>query len=79
MPKDRHIQLIAQHGRIRWQRATGYGRRNLVETTMGRYKHLIGPKLRARSLQGQQGEAAIAFAALNKMIRVAKPMTVRTA
>ena len=77
--RDRHIQLIAQHGRIGWQRATGYGRRNLVETTMGRYKHLIGPKLRARSLQGQQGEAAIAVAALNKMIRVANPMTVRTA
>jgi hypothetical protein len=77
--RDRHIQLIAQHGRIGWQRATGYGRRNLVDTTIGRYKHLIGPKLRARSLQGQQGEAAIAVAALIKMIRVAKPMTVRKA
>jgi transposase len=78
-PRDRHIQAIALHGRIGWQKATGYGRRNLVETTIGRYKHLIGPKLRARSLQGQQGEAAIAVATLNKMIRVAKPMTVRTA
>jgi hypothetical protein len=78
-PRDRHIQLIAQHGRIGWQRATEYGRRNLVETAIDRYKHLIGPKLRARSLPGQQGEAAIAFATLNKMIRVAKPMTVRMA
>jgi hypothetical protein len=59
--------------------AAAYGRRNLVETTIGRYKHLIGPKLRARSLQGQQGEAAIAVATLNKMIRVEKPMIVRTA
>jgi transposase len=75
--RDRHIQLISQHGRIGWQRATGYGRRNLVETTIGRYKHLIGTKLQARSLQNQQGEAAIAVAALNRMIRVAKPMTVR--
>jgi transposase len=49
--RDRHIQFIAQNGRIGWQRATGYGRRNLVETTIGRYKHLIGPKLRARSLR----------------------------
>ena len=78
-PRDRHIQLIAQNGRIGWQRATAYGRRNLVETTIGRYKHLIGPKLRARSLRGQQGEAAIAVAALNKMVRVVKPMTVRVA
>ena len=31
-----------------WQRATSYGRRSLGETAIGRYKHLIGPKLRAR-------------------------------
>jgi hypothetical protein len=54
-----------------WQRATGYGRRNLVETVIGRYKHLIGPMLRARTLPTQQAEAAIAVAALNRMIRIA--------
>ena len=48
--RDRHIQLIAERGRIGWQRATGYGRRNHVETAIGRYKHLIGPQLRARNL-----------------------------
>jgi hypothetical protein len=78
-PRDRHIQFIAQSGRFGWQRTTAYGRRNLVESTIGRYKHLIGPKLRARSLRSQQGEAAIAVATLNKMIRVAKPITVRLA
>jgi hypothetical protein len=56
-----------------WQRATGYGRRNLVETAISRYKHLIDPKLRARMLPTQQGEAAIAVAALNQMIRIAEP------
>ena len=55
-PRDRHIQLMADRGRIGWQRATRYGRRNHAETTMGRYKHLIGPKLRARSRPGQLGE-----------------------
>ena len=76
-PRDRHIQLIAEQGRMAWQRATGYGRRSLVETAIGRYKHLIGPTLRARTLPGQQGEAAIAIAALNRMIRTAKPVSVR--
>ncbi len=76
-PRDRHVQLIAERGRMAWQRATGYGRRNLVETAIGRYKHLIGPKLRARTLPGQQGEAALAVAALNRMIRIAKPVSVR--
>ena len=75
--RDRHIQLIAEKGRMGWQRATGYGRRSLVETAIGRYKHLIGSKLRARSLAAQQGEVAIAVNALNRMIRVAKPLSVR--
>jgi len=76
-PRDRHIQLMTERGRMGWQRATGYGRRNLVKTAMARYKHLIGPKLRARSLPAQQGEIAIAVAMLNTMIRTAKPVPVR--
>ncbi len=76
-PRDRHIQLIAKQGRMAWQQASGYGRRSLVETAIGRYKHLIGPKLRARTLSGQQGEAALAVATLNRMIRTAKPVFVR--
>jgi len=27
--RDRHIRLIAERGRMGWQQATGYGRRNL--------------------------------------------------
>jgi hypothetical protein len=60
-----------------WQRATGYGRRNLAETAIGRYKHLIGPKLRARTDLGKQGEVALAVQVLNRMIRKAKPVTIR--
>lgn len=76
-PRDRHIAIIADRGRMAWQKETGYGRRNQVETAIGRYKHLVGPKLRARSLPAQQGEVAIAVAALNTMIRTAKPESVR--
>ena len=66
--RDRHIRLMAERGRMGWQRATGYGRRNQAEAAMARYKHLIGPKLRARSLPAQKGEIAIAAAALIRMI-----------
>ncbi len=62
-----------------WQKATGYGRRSLVETATGRYKSLIGPALRARSLPSQRGEVAVTVAVLNKMIYVAKPISVRVA
>ncbi len=77
--RDRHIALMAYKGRMVWQRATGYGRRNHVETTMGRYKHLIGSRLRARTLLVQQGEVAIAVAVFNRVIRIAKPVSVRRA
>ncbi len=75
--RDRHIALMAEAGRMGWQRAAGYGRRNQAETTMGHYKRLIGSRLRARTLTAQQGEAAIAVAVLNQMIRIAKPILVR--
>ena len=39
---------------------------------MARHKHLIGPKLQARSLPGQKGEVAIAVAVLSGMLRTAK-------
>jgi hypothetical protein len=48
--RDRHIRVIAEKGRMAWQKATGYGRRSLAETAVGRYKAIIGPKLRARGL-----------------------------
>ncbi len=76
-PRDHHIQLMADRGRIGWQRATGYGKRNHAETAMSRYKHLIGPKLRARTRANQDGEVALAIQVLNRMIREAKPASVR--
>ena len=59
-PRDCHIQLIAEHGRVAWQRMTDYGRRNAAETAVSRYKHLIGPRLRARNALAQAGEVTLA-------------------
>ena len=77
--RDRHIRLIAKKGRMARQKATGYGRRSLAEAAVGRYKGIIGPKLRARLLPAQQGEAAVAAEVLNRMLRVAKPVSTRVA
>ena len=76
--RDRPIEMIEAKGRLGWQKATGYGRRSLVETTMGRYKRIIGPQLRARSLAGQQTEAAIGVAVLNHMLEAGRPDSVRS-
>jgi hypothetical protein len=46
--RDRHIEAIRADGRMKWQATTGYGKRSLVETAIGRYKSIVGPRLRAR-------------------------------
>jgi transposase len=75
--RDRHLKMITDHGRLAWQVATRYGQRSLVETTMGRYKSLIGPRLHARGFAAQQTEAAIGVEVLNRMLVAGRPDSVR--
>jgi hypothetical protein len=75
--RDRHLEMITERGRLAWQVATNYGQGSLVETTMGRYKALIGPRLRARSFAAQQTEAAIGVAVLNRTLATGRPKSVR--
>nr|ALU64620.1 Aldehyde dehydrogenase B [Rhizobium leguminosarum bv. viciae] len=75
--RNRHIAAINSDGRMKWQVSTGYGKRSLVETAIGRYKSIIGRRLRARSLPGQQTEVAIGCAVLNRMLACARPKAVR--
>jgi len=49
----------------------------LIETTMGRYKALIEPRLRARGFAAQQTEAAIGMAVLNRMLVAGRPKSIR--
>ena len=63
--RDRHIQTIAEKGRLGWQKAVGYGKRSLVEVAMLRYKTLIGRCLHARILPTQKTEAKVACKAIN--------------
>jgi len=75
--RNDHIASMHKDGRSKWQAATGYGKRALVETTIGRYKGVIGPSLRARSFLTQQTEAAIGVAILNRMLACGRPKSVR--
>jgi Transposase DDE domain len=75
--RDRHLAAIAEHGRIAWQRSSGYSLRSLVETAMYRYKTIIGRRLQARSLRTQRTEAKIACNVLNRMTWLGMPVTVR--
>jgi len=40
--RDRHLQIIAERGRMAWQKASGYNWRALVEADISRFKRVIG-------------------------------------
>ena len=75
--RDAHLRTIKKHGRIGWQRRSGYCRRSLVETAMFRYKTIIGRRLHARTLPNQKTEAKIGCGVLNRMTSFGMPISVR--
>ena len=75
--RNERVRQIHRKGRKRWKRESGYHRRSIVESTMSRYKRILGPQLLARSWSGQQTEARIGCAILNRMMQLGKPQTVR--
>ena len=77
--RDHHLQLIAERGRMRWQRASGYNRRARIEATMGRFKGVIGDGLRSRTDQRRATEVDVAVRALNRMLELGRPSYVRLA
>jgi hypothetical protein len=77
--RDRHLQSIAEHGRIGWQKQSGYTRRALVESAISRFKRVIGDALRSRTDRCRASEVAIAVQALNRMLELGRPKSVRIA
>lgn len=57
--RNRNIQEIKDIGRMQWPGMREYGRRNLSELGVQRYKRIIGDSLRARDLVCQKQEAMI--------------------
>ena len=77
--RDQHLQLITKHGRMGWQKATGYNCRALAETAISLHKRVIGDALRSRTDRGQATEVATAVRALNRMLELGRPRSVRIA
>lgn len=77
--RDCHIADIAARGRMAWQKASGYNQRSRGETLMGRWKGIIGPKLKARAFENQKTEAKIGVRVLNRMTELGRPHFERTA
>ena len=77
--RERHLERIAEHGRMGWQRPTGYNRRALRRRRSSRFKRVIGTRSLARRPGGQAAGVAIAVRALNRMLELGRPKSVRIA
>ena len=61
--RDRHLQGIAEHGRMGWQKRSGYNTRARAEAAIARWKQVIGdgrsrPRFRVRSTWNVGGGCA---------------------
>jgi hypothetical protein len=85
--RDRHLQHvkprgspdIAEHGRMAWQKASGYTTRARAEAAIGRFKQVIGDGLRSRTDERRETEVDIAAYALYRMLKCGRPSYGRTA
>jgi Transposase DDE domain len=75
--RDRHLQYIAEHGRRAWQRASGYTKRARAEAAIGRWKQVIGDRLRAHTDERRATEVDVAGHVLNRMLDLGRPNYVR--
>ena len=77
--RDRHLQTIAERGRMACQKASSYNWRAVVEADISRFKRVIGNGLRSRTDQRRGIEVAIAVSALNRMLEPGRPEYIRLA
>ncbi len=79
MQRDRHLQHIAEHGRMAWQKASGCNKRVRAETAMARHKQVTGDGPRSRTGERRAAEVAVAAYALNRTLELGRPNSVRVA
>jgi len=77
--RDRHLQLIAEQGRMAWQTGSGYTKRARAEAAIGRWKQVIGDRLCAHTDERRATEVDVAVHVLNRMLDLGRPSYVRTA
>ena len=74
--RNRTVRRVHEDGRRSWKRESGYYQQARAENTFFRYKTIIGPSLRSRDQQARETEALLACKLLNRMLELARPMSV---
>jgi hypothetical protein len=77
--RDGYLRGIAERRRVGWQKASGYNKRSGVETTIGRFKQVIGDGLRRQTDARQETEIAVSVHVLNRMLTFGRPTSIRIA
>lgn len=77
LERSKHAAHIKEHGVISWQKATGYGKRSLVEVAFSRYKRILGKTMQCINFANQKVEAQLACKVLNIMSCLGMPETTR--
>ena len=77
--RDHHLQCIAEHGRMGWQKRSGYNTRARAEAAIARWKQVIGDGLRSRKDERRATEVDVGVYALNRMLELGRPISVRIA
>jgi hypothetical protein len=75
--RDENVRGCRKLGRKKWKEQSGYHRRSLAETTMFRYKQILGAGTRAKSFGGQSAEMLLRCKALNIMTQHGRPESYR--
>jgi hypothetical protein len=73
--RNRNLQEIKNFGRMIWQKVRAYGKRNISELSIQRYKKIIGRQLHAREFSLQKNEAMLGCGVLNKMTGLGMPVS----
>jgi hypothetical protein len=71
--RDENLRAIRKHGRQAWKQTSGYHRRSLAETTMSRFKRILGASISARTFASQTTEIKVRCKILNVMTNLGTP------
>ena len=77
LPAPSWRTAIRELGRREWHKRSGYSKRAMAENAVYRYKTIIGPGMRSRTLEGQRVEVQLACRILNTMTRLGMPDSYR--
>ena len=73
LQRNKAIEYIEEHGKLRWKREFNYHQRALLENLFSRWKTIYGENIRFKSSEAQQTEVTLKSFILNKMTELGMP------